>query len=108
MDVSEFVSNERATLTQLLHSYLELRITHSDMQAYFDGALTRWEQNVLEKDATPATKSENELWCALWAIQHMASTDHWADGSAQRELRIMQNVLEGKQSLPVGYTGRRP
>ena len=61
------------------------------------------------KDALPPLADfENVFWYAIWQIQHLATDDHVADGTACRELAEVLEYLQGQKELPKDYFGRRP
>ena len=107
MKTLDFVKRERTILAKKLEAYLAQQISHSEIQKYIDGIFESWE-HVAQSESAPYSTGENEFWCAVWATQHLASKDHWADGVAQKELGLLQRVLVNKASLPAGYDGKRP
>ena len=107
MKALDFIQRERPVLAKQLEAYLAQRISHFEIQRHIDGVFESWE-HVVQKDGEPYSLGENEFWCAVWATQHLASEDHWVDGIAQRELGLLQRVLDDKASLPAGYEGKRP
>ena len=107
MKANDFIQQEMPILAKKLEEYLAQRIAHADIQKHIDKVFESWEHVELHQNEPYAT-GEKEFWCAVWAAQHLASSDHWADGVAQKELGILQKVFIGKVLLPVGYEGRRP
>lgn len=107
MKASDFIQQEMPILTKKLEDYLAQRVSHADIQKHIDEIFVSWER-IQPHESDPYAIGEKEFWCAVWAAQHLASKDHWADGVAQKELGILQKVLIGKALLPVGYEGKRP
>lgn len=107
MKASDFIQQEIPRLAQKLNDYLAQRVSHADIQKHIDAIFVSWE-HVEPHESDPYAIGENEFWCAVWATQHLASKDHWADGVAQKELGLLQKVLIGKALLPADYEGKRP
>jgi hypothetical protein len=72
-----------------------------------EAVMTKWDSVRLEAPEV-IEQGEQELWAAVWAAQHVGDTEHWSDGSAQRELEPLLALLEGKAALPNGWNARRP
>lgn len=107
MDIQKFVSNNRIELARLIEEYLASNLGHDEIQRHIDKVFSNWE-NMNYPKSLPMLDGEKEFWCTFWAVQHLATEDHWADGVTQKELEQLLSVLNGVEELPPGYEGRRP
>lgn len=104
--VKDFLASHQPLLAETLTAYLSSAVSHKEVQARVDDIFSAWEASDLRGKAM--TEGESVFWCALWSTQHLATSDHWRDGVAQRELALLQAALEGTSQLPASYVGRRP
>jgi hypothetical protein len=107
MDIQKFVNINRIALANVIEEYLATNLGHAEVQRQVDQVFSNWETEKFPA-SSPMADGEKELWCAIWATQHLATSDHWADGITQKELGLLMKVLKGVEALPASYEGRRP
>ena len=61
-----------------------------------------------KRDLPPVEELERVFWYVIWEVQHLATEDHLADGSARQVLEEALAFLKEEKSLPEEYIGRRP
>ena len=106
MNLKSFIQEEKEKLISQLSQYLSQNISNEEIQSHVNKVFDAWER--MEIDNLAYQEGEKEFWCSLWAIQHLASEDHWQEGVTQKDLGFLLSVLKGKSVLPESFEGRRP
>ncbi len=107
MATQKLVKTNRIELANVIEKYLATSIEHAEAQHHVNQVFSNWENEKFPA-SSPMVDGEKEFWCAIWATQHLATSDHWADGVTQKELDLLLNVLKGVEVLPESYEGLRP
>ena len=106
MTASQFLNKERPLLISKLESYIAGDCSHLSVQELIRRIFNNWE-SVTNKDSQ-YQENEEEFWCAVWSVQHLATEDHWQDGVAQKDLTSILHTLKENNGLPEGWCGKRP
>lgn len=106
-ELQTFVAQSRASLAHTIASALAGEQPPEAVRESAEAIMDVWDN---WQGSAPGSllPGEESLWCAVWAAQHLGDSEHWADGVAQRELRILLPILERGGRLPSGYRARRP
>lgn len=107
MTAAEFTQRQRVRLLEILDGYLGGRVAHDDASACAWEIITDWEASGMPPE-TPLAAGEEVVWATVWALQHVADSEHWADGVTQRDLRRYVDLLRTGGELPPGETAQRP
>jgi hypothetical protein len=103
----KFLESHTPTLIQTLEQYLRQSLSHEHASNFAWSTIEAWgELSISGKN--PESSKEELFWAAIWALQHLADAEHWADGVTQRELAPLLNSLRTGLPIPEGVSAFRP
>ena len=104
---SNFLSLRSNELAELLRRYLKGEVDHSRAQELAWSVIDTWREFGIG-DKTADTPEEEVFWATVCALQHLADSEHWAEGVTQRELKALHDSLVTGAPLPSGHNALRP
>jgi hypothetical protein len=101
------VSEKYQELTTLLAQFLKGTLS-ADVLRTFVWEVINFFSSTKKRNLPPVEEFEKVFWYVVWEVQHLATEDHLADGSALSVLEDALTFLKREQNLPEEYIGRRP